>query len=476
MIFPVLVAMVAGLLTINTCAKKSNNSATPPLSGVSASPTPSPNAVADVTSSPSPTVTPSSSPEPQEDRTLAVGNAHACAILSNNTLKCWGANNFGQLGLGNTTNRGDDPGEMGASLPTVNLGTGRTAKSIAGGGLHTCAILDNGSVKCWGASANGELGLGDTATRGNEPGEMGDSLPTLNLGTGRTAVAIDANLYHTCAILDNGAVKCWGRNTRGQLGVGDTASRGDAASEMGDDLSAVSLGQAAVAVTTGFNHSCALLNDGTVKCWGANDYGQLGLGHTDDIADGPDEPLGSVDLGSGRTAVTIAAGGDHTCAVLDNDALKCWGRNDFGELGLGHTDPIGDGSGELGDVLPALNLGLSRTATSVLTGYSHTCAILDNESIKCWGANYWAMLGLGDTDDRGNESNEMGEDLPAVNVGTGKRAVALSSGTYFNCALFDDNSVKCWGLNLSGQLGVGDTVMRGDTPESMGDALPALSL
>ncbi len=130
---------------------------------------------------------------------------------------------------------------MGDALPAVSLGTGRTAKAIVAGSFHTCALLDNDIVKCWGFNAIGSLGLGDWAHRGNGPGEMGDALPVVNLGTGRTAKIVVAGL-HTCALLDNDTLKCWGDNSRGLLGLGDTQYRGDGPGEMGDALPVVDLG------------------------------------------------------------------------------------------------------------------------------------------------------------------------------------------------------------------------------------------
>ena len=200
-----------------------------------------------------------------------------------------GRQRHGQLGLGDTGNRGDDPGEMGDNLPAVDLGTGRTATAISAGGDHTCALLDNGAVKCWGDNGYGQLGLGDTANRGDDAGEMGDNLPAVDLGTGRTATAISAGDDHTCALLDNGTVKCWGANTIGQLGLGDTANRGDGPGEMGDNLPAVDLGtgRTATAISAGGSHTCALLDNGAVKCWGYNTSGQLGLGDTEHRGDEP---------------------------------------------------------------------------------------------------------------------------------------------------------------------------------------------
>src|SRR5690606_33412298 len=129
----------------------------------------------------------------------------------------------GKLGLGDTANRGDGPGEMGDALPAVQVGTGHTATQITVGGGHSCARLDDATVKCWGYNFGGRLGLGDGANRGDGPGEMGDALPALQLGTGRTATQITAG-GHTCARLDDATVKCWGPNPAGVLGQGDTVS------------------------------------------------------------------------------------------------------------------------------------------------------------------------------------------------------------------------------------------------------------
>ena len=299
---------------------------------------------------------------------VSLGSGHSCALLDNATVKCWGANTAGQLGLGDVFNRGDDLGEMGDSLPAVDLGTGRTATAITAGGIigqkgHTCALLDDATVKCWGDNVFGALGLGGILDRGDGPGEMGDFLPSVDLGTGRTATAITTGAAYSCALLDDSTVKCWGNNFAGKLGQGDTLSRGDDLGEMGDFLPAVDLGtgRTAAAIAAGEDHTCALLDNATVKCWGASFIGQLGLGDTVDRGDGPGEmgdSLSAVDLGTGQTATTIAVGDFHTCVLLDNATVKCWGQNSFfGQLGLGDVVDRGDGPGEMGDNLPVVDLG-----------------------------------------------------------------------------------------------------------------------
>ena len=411
-------------------------------------------------------------------RGLSAGNAISCAITAAGALKCWGQNNAdGALGQGDSNNRGDQPGEMGDALTAVPLGTGRSAVAVSSAGDHSCVLLDNASVKCFGWNGGGQLGQGDGSARGDSPGELGDALPAVDLGTGRTAVAVSANGSQSCAILDNAQLKCWGDNLFGQLGQGDGIRRGDGPGEMGDTLLPVDLGtgRTATAVATGRSHTCAVLDNGSVKCWGWNQFGQLGLGDTNNRGGGAGQmgdALPAVDLGSGRTAVAISAGFITTCALLDNGQVKCWGNNTSGQLGLGDTNARGDGPGEMGDALPAVDLGTGRTAVAISVGDTGPCALLDNGWVKCWGGNNAGQLGQGDTDNRGDGSNEMGDALLPIDLGTGRTAVAITGGNVHNCARLDDDSVKCWGDNNAGALGLGDTDARGDGPGEMGDALP----
>jgi len=412
---------------------------------------------------------------------LAAGVHHVCAILDDKSVKCWGWNKYGQLGLGDTDDRGDASGEMGDNLPTVDLGTGRTAIAISTGNSFSCAILDDKSVKCWGYNGFGRLGQGDLNTRGDASGEMGDNLLAIDLGTGRTAIAITTGGAHGCAILDDKSVKCWGWNNNGQLGLGDTDDRGDASGEMGDNLPTVDLGtgRTAIAISADDAHTCALLDNKSVKCWGYNFRGQLGLGDRDNRGDASGEMgdnLPTVDLGTGRTAIAIASGGLHTCALLDNLSVKCWGYNNRGQLGLGDTNQRGDASDEMGDNLPTVDLGTGRTAIAISAGGYHTCALLDNKSVKCWGINDNGRLGQGDTNHRGDASGEMGDNLPTVDLGTGRTATSIIAGNGHSCAVLDNKSVKCWGYNGDGRLGLGDTDDRGDASGEMGDNLPAVDL
>src|SRR5262245_61938694 len=419
-------------------------------------------------------------------RSLSLGEGHSCAILPNAQVKCWGEGGGGRLGSGDGARRGDQPGEMGDHLPYVDLGTSspgvpHRVTALAAGEFHTCALLATGQVKCWGIGGNGALGYGDNAARGDSPIEMGNALPVVDLGPGRTATAIAGGQTHTCARLDTGQVKCWGNGGAGRLGYGDTITRGDGVGEMGSALPVVDLGagRTATAIAAGFEHTCALLDNATVKCWGEGSQGRLGQGAVTDVGDAPGEmgaALAPVLLGSGRTAVAISAGGFHTCALLDDGSVKCWGSNSFGQLGLGDTAARGDAPTEMGDILPPVELGTGRTAIGVVTGNGHTCAVLDGGDLKCWGGGAAGQLGYGDVDNRGDALGEMDEDLPLVNLGAARRVVGLASGRAHVCALLDDGTVRCWGGNPDGRLGLGDTVQRGDGPGEMGAALPVVEL
>jgi cysteine-rich repeat protein len=404
-----------------------------------------------------------------------------CARRADGHVKCWGYNPYGQLGAGMTDSLGDGPYEMGAYLPEVDLGAELTALQVEVGFHHGCALLENHRVKCWGYAGTGSLGTGDTTSRGDEPYEMGDNLPEVDLGTDVIVQQIAAGGYHTCAVLSDGRVKCWGYNLDGQLGLGDFESRGDGPDEMGDYLPYVDLGAGRTAqrIAAGSYHTCALLDNFDLKCWGSNSSGQLGRGDYSGIGGSPGQMgdyLSPLDLGVARFAINVFANYYNTCAILDTGALKCWGYNGGGQLGQGNTDSIGDQPYEMGDNLPPIELGYGRTAIAAAMGYNHTCAILDSHELKCWGDSNYGQVGLELAEVWGDLPGEMGDYLPVVPLGTGLTVQTVSAGYYHTCALLSDGNVKCWGFNGSGDLGQGHVDPRGNAPGQMGDYLPATQL
>ena len=389
---------------------------------------------------------------------LDVGDSHTCVVLRSGAVRCWGEGDYGALGYGNTSDIGgiQTPDAFGP----VDLGAGRHAVAIAAGARHTCGLLDHGQVRCWGGNQEGELGYGNYGP-GTEIGDDEDpgNAGPLDLGPGRTATAITAGSAHSCAILDNGRVRCWGGGGGGALGYGDMQSIGN--DELPSSAGPVNLGpgRTAVAISAGGGHTCAILDNGRLLCWGDGLYGQLGYGNMDLIGD--DETpasAGPVHLGPGRTAVAVSLGYEHTCAILDDGGVRCWGDGSLGRLGYGNTDTIGDNEtpGSAGEV----DLGPGRTAVAISAGYEHTCAILDNGRVRCWGSGASGRLGYGNLDIVGD--NETPAAAGPVDLGPGRTAVAISAGHFHTCALLDNGRVRCWGAGASGRLGYGDFNPIGD--------------
>ena len=239
---------------------------------------------------------------------ITAGDSHTCAINTQSQLKCWGEEENGRLGTGVRVD--------GKTPQFVDVGSKRRASSISAGSQHTCAVIDDGSLKCWGLGELGQLGQGNTS---NYPTPQ-----TVNLGFGRKSLAVTAGNGHTCAILDNFALKCWGANGHGQLGLGHQKTLGDNANEMGDNLSFLDFGKdkKITAVSAGGRHTCAILDDGLLRCWGQGESGQLGLGHS---FNHPTPQI--VHLGTGRKAKVVKARDHHTCTILDNGTLTCWGSS-----------------------------------------------------------------------------------------------------------------------------------------------------
>ena len=386
---------------------------------------------------------------------LDAGQHHSCAIVFGGSGRCFGYNADGELGLATTERIGDN--ETPGSVAPVDLGPGRTAKAITAGGFHTCALLDNGTVRCWGFGGDGRLGGGNIDNIGDD--EVPGAVPPVNLGAGRTAVAISAGFAHTCAVLDDASVRCWGHGANGALGQGGRDSIGDG--ETPGSLPPVDLGEhTAKAITAGSEFTCALLDDDSVSCWGYGFDGRLGYGDRKTVGD--DETpasVGSVNLGAGHTAHAISAGDLHTCALLDDDTVRCWGVASYGSLGYGDTNTIGD------DETPAsvgpVDIGAARTARAISAGGPQTCALLDNATVRCWGANLWGQLGYGNTLAIGDDETP-GQAGPVSLGRPGTAATAISAGRLHTCVRLSDSGVRCWGYGGDGRLGLCNELAIGD--------------
>ena len=352
---------------------------------------------------------------------ISVGGDHSCALLGNGSVACWGSE---RVGDGRTN---------GSSAPVLvsSFGPGRTAVHVSSGAQGSCAILDNGSVSCWGYGSN----LGN---------EFTDYVPTPtltgDLGTGRTAVdlSVGTGQSHSCAVLDNGSVACWGHNMFGQLGDG-TIGTGDPKPSLTGSFGA---GRTAVSVTTGVDHTCALLDNGSVSCWGRNQGGQLGVGGTLTRS----SPTLIAPFDSGRTAVEVSAGRWHTCALLDNGQVSCWGKGDLGQMG--HGSLVNSNV-----PLTITHSGGISNAVSISAGYEHTCAALSNGSAMCWGSNNNGALGIGDA----ASNSQTYSVLVPSSLDSNRKVVDIVAGSDRTCVLYDNQSVACTGRGDSGQIGNNDT-------------------
>lgn len=363
----------------------------------------------------------------------------------------------------------------------VTLGTGLALASAAqaaparpatayrlidGGGAFTCAVTTAGAAKCWGQGFVGQLGDGAGIDR-TRP------VPVRGLTSG--VVDISAGDTHACAVTTRGAVYCWGSNASGQLGDGTTNTRYVPALVR-------NLGGQAKSVTAGYQHTCALLTTGLVRCWGWNYWGQLGIGSLHDtilpatvkgltsvttvatmsnttcaiwgaarlscwgangsrqIGDGTTTtrtaPRAVVGFGSGTRAVAPSV--NFTCAVNVAGSAQCWGRGFSGELG--------DGSAFSEHFTPKPVLGLGSGVSSISTGATHAYAVLASGAARCWGENGAGSLGDGTTTDR----------YRPVAVKTLSAGVArVSAGGWHSCAVMSSGAASCWGANLFGQVGDG---------------------
>ncbi len=370
---------------------------------------------------------------PSEVASMTLGRGTTCVTTLAGEAKCWGLRDGGRLGTG-TAIAGieSDP----RALPPLALGD--EVEALVTNGAQSFALLEDGHVRAFGLNDAGQLGLGHTETIGDdETPAMADVATLVPLGGPATQLA--AGEGFACARLVDGRVQCWGRGDEGQLGRGPLAG----IQPPGD----VVLGGSATEVVTGASHACALLETGSVRCWGHDAQGQLGHGAT---ATSSGIPAATGDVALGGTAVQLTAGGAHTCALLDTGALRCWGDNASGQLGLGHTQTIGD------DEAPAQagDVPVGGAVDSVVAGLHHTCAVLTTGQLRCWGDDTQGPLGVSPQQTIGDD--ERPQDQPPLDFGDlGVEAIFTGPLASHTCARLDGGTVRCWGLGDVGQLGLG---------------------
>lgn len=340
--------------------------------------------------------------------TLACGYDHCCAITTAGGVRCWGDNGHGELGDGSGVNQ---------NTPRDVQSLGGTAVSLSVGYDHSCALMSTGTVKCWGSNGHGQLGDGTTTSR---------AAPVDVIGLSGVTQLASGN-HHVCALTDAGGVKCWGWSYHGELGNNGTT-------QSPTPVDVVGLTSGVASLSTRMNHTCAILSAGGVRCWGQNGDGQLGDASTVDRH----TPVDVVGLTSGIEE--IANGRYHTCARTSAGGVKCWGQNTYGAVGDGTTT---------GRTTPVDVMNLGSGVARLGMGHWFSCAVTTGGALKCWGYNSRGELGLG-TKSSGKTSPV---DVPGMETG-----VTEISGAGMSACASTTTGVYCWGQNGSGQLGLGNNV------------------
>ena len=312
--------------------------------------------------------------------------------------------------------------------------------------MHSCATTSAGLVYCWGSSAGGKtgyLGVNQTVV----PRE--DAIPLT-----ATVARVSAGYEHTCALTSTGEIFCWGDNKWGQLGYSDPSNVGFATTP--DQAGPVELGGTAAVVVAGGQHTCALLDTNEVVCWGESGAGQLGYG-IDEVSSLGQVPadLGIVDMGD--VVTQIALGYRHTCALVTDGRVRCWGANRHGQLGYAHTDTVGVES------TPATynrTVNLGQAAVAIALGTAHSCALLVSGDAMCWGSNERGQVGVGLAPDELVGDDE--EPHTKGRIDLGGQGAAITAGGEHTCVLLRDNTVRCWGAGHSGILGCGNCAVSDD--------------
>lgn len=334
---------------------------------------------------------------------ITAGGTHACALLNNGKAMCWGSNSSGQLGVNDGSYKNHTSATLVSSLDNI--------MAISAGGEYTCALI-NGGLKCWGDNISGQLGDGTKTPR---------FTPVEVQGLTSEVLAVSAGGEHACALINNGNIKCWGKNLYGRGGNGSYTRL------IVTPTDVVDLTESIKVVSAGQEHTCAITSQNTLKCWGANSSGQLGIGN--DSTAMTNKPMDVTNLSE---VIAISSGFQKTCAATKSGSVKCWGWSGLQQFDNNPTDVA----------------GITGNAIAVTAGGQHSCALTVDGAVQCWGANEDGQLGNGNNSDSYSAVSVKG--LPTT-------AIAISANYSYTCALLSSGEVWCWGSNSSGQLGNGTT-------------------
>jgi alpha-tubulin suppressor-like RCC1 family protein len=369
----------------------------------------------------------------------------ACALTSGGSVFCWGANTNGMLGNGNSTN---------STLPSPVLGGARGAgnlsdmSSVAVGSDFACALTTAGGVYCWGSNTSGSLGNGNSGTNSLTAVQvLGGAQGAGNLSA-VTAIAGGADF--ACG-LSTGNVFCWGLNGSGELGNGVTTASGVPVEVVAGAEGAGALANVS-SIALGNHHACAIASGGAVYCWGDNTYGQLGVDPTGTpTSSSPVQVIGVGGVGTLSGISALSSGGGHTCGITAAAHVVCWGDDTNGDLGNNSTlssyAPV--------EVQAVGGGGALAGVTSIAAGEFHTCAVAaadglgNTDVVDCWGDGLDGDLG-------NNAAVE--SDVPVEVAGLGGSGFlsgvsSVAAGAAYSCALSSAGAVDCWGSNAQGALG-----------------------
>lgn len=348
---------------------------------------------------------------------VTVNGSHSCAVMVNESIYCWGRNTENQLGDGSGIN---------SAVPQLVLNIPGPVRLFSAGYYHNCMVTDSDQITdfktyCWGQSSSGEVSratLGSASTPTDIP-----LLKTLDIDKVHIEVREESANTTACALINGGTLSCWGDNTFHQLGVGDTIS-------VYNGLQVVVLPATVTDFSLGLTHGCALLTDGTIYCWGRNNLNQIADGSASATVDPAVSPSGL-----SNNFVEIKTGDNHSCALNSTGQVYCWGDGTYGQSGSCSASNI-----------PQLIAGLPAIATLELKSNT-SCAVTTSKTVYCWGSNGEGQFGNG-------QIQTPCQITPTLSV-NGETVDKLALGKAHGCALMADGKVKCWGSDLLGQLGSG---------------------
>ena len=369
--------------------------------------------------------------------TFGASNQGTCIIANDSKIYCWGRNSYGQIG--------DGTDNIYRPVPTMaNLPSTKIPVSISeGDGNHVCSVMDDGTLYCWGKNTFGQLGVGsicdsDSYANGCN-GDRGISSPSLvNLPQGLTAKAVSTGEDFTCAILSDDRVYCWGLNASGQVGNGSTGGSTTTPSEV-----LLPTERSALSITSGTYHSCAVMDDSSLFCWGSNYYGAVGNGISGGSISTPEQVI----LPANETISMASVGYRQTCVVSTTNIVYCWGYGSY----VYQSNSSSTGWYQSNSYSPVMVSISGGQAVTIGVGDRFACAILSNENLYCWGSDSSGRLGA---------NHGGGVHGPTiVTMPDNQNTVALSVGYSHSCALTDDNSLVCWGSHnhQNGIIGTGNS-------------------